>query len=185
MGSGRVASARYFINEIYPNMDLATKLIERGARVTSVCAITGIPPEFYSGIYKAIHGKKSPKGMLPSGAVPALKNLQGLAEGAMFIQCYESITPEGKWDPLDYEAIIKAHDLVREMVESCGGAPALNMTMCLMVGFEMRSRVIKTKKCPTCKLSHIYQLEFPMTHSCPFCKMIRLGLRRWEKKEQT
>jgi flagellar transcriptional activator FlhC len=103
----------------------ATALIGLGARLQLLEAEVGLSRERLLRLYKEIHRKSPPKGMLPF-STEWFTTWQPNIHASLFANIYEYLDKSSALDQIDL--LIRAYRLYREQVTSSGMEPILSIT---------------------------------------------------------
>lgn len=148
-------------------IQLATELINLGARLQVLEAETTLSRERLIKLYKELKGVSPPKGMLPF-STDWFVTWQPNIHASLFIDIYQYlITNTGV---RGVEALIKAFRLYLEHVESQGHEPMLSLTRTWMLLRYFESKLLQTAPCTRCK-GHfvVHALELYNHYTCGLC----------------
>ena len=129
-------------------IQLATELIELGARLQVLEAETTLSRERLIKLYKELKGVSPPKGMLPFSTdwfVTWLPNIHV----SLFIDIHKYLISHTQVRGV--EALIKSFRLYLEHVESQGQEPVLSMTRAWTLLRYFESDLLRTAPCTRCK----------------------------------
>lgn len=133
-------------------------LIELGARIQLLEAMSNLPRERLTRIYKEVRGESPPKGMLPF-STDWFVTWQPNIHGSLFLNLYRRASAAGVHD--DGEALILAYRLYREQVGAMGVEPLLSITRAWRLVRFVEAGMLTMAPCSVCHgqfIVHAYDL---------------------------
>lgn len=122
-------------------------LIELGARVQLLEALSNLPRERLVRIYKEVRGESPPKGMLPF-STDWFVTWQPNIHGSLFINLYRRAIKAAELD--DADALILAYRLYREQVTQMGLETLLSITRAWRLIRFVDAGMLTTTACNDC-----------------------------------
>ena len=122
-------------------------LIELGARIQLLEAMSNLPRERLTRIYKEVRGESPPKGMLPF-STDWFVTWQPNIHGSLFLNLYRRATRAAGKDNGD--ALILAYRLYREQVGLMGVEPLLSITRAWRLVRFVEAGMLTMAPCSAC-----------------------------------
>lgn len=171
------------------DIELATQMIELGARLQVLQAETSLSYDRLARLYREVRGCSPPKGMLPFSVdwfTTWLPNIHS----TMFYSVYrymDTLTPARK-----VQALVESYKIYLEQacagrVEGAGEEPVLSFTRAWMLLRFFESGMLQLSTCEQCSGQFIAHAHDPDTgFICAICKPPpRAGKTRASKKART
>lgn len=152
------------------HIELASAMIDMGARLQVLQSETSLSYERLSRLYREIKGKSAPRGMLPFSA-DWFMNWRANIHASVFYSIYTFLTQN---TPVDegVSALVKAyglylgHEEIHEDEE-----PILSFTRAWMLLRFMRSNMLQMTPCSSCNMSFVTHAHQPENEFvCPICR---------------
>lgn len=151
-------------------LQLATELIEMGARLQILETETDVSRNRLVKLYKEVSGDSPKKGMLPF-ATNWFLTWQPNIHASLFLNLYVSITECTEMDRMD--AFIKAFRIYQEQIKCEGLEEVLDLTRAWTLLRFYDSGMLVLVPCSQCKANFIFDAEddSPKRHYiCGLCK---------------
>lgn len=148
---------------------IASTMIQMGARLQVLENETSLSYERLSRLYREIHGRSAPKGMLPF-SVSWFMNWRANVHSSVFYSIYQYLVKHAGMKGVS--ALIKAYGLYREHEEIHEEEePILSFTRAWMLLRFMRGGMLQMTPCRECSMSFItYAHEPEQNFICPICR---------------
>ena len=150
-------------------IQLATELIELGARLQLLEAETDLSRERLLKLYKEIRRVSPPKGMLPFSTDWFL-SWQANIHSSMFVEIYRYLLAHAGVQGI--AAVVKAYQLYLEHVEVNGLERVLSVTRAWTLVRFLDGRILKTAACTRCH-GHfvVHSLDLNEDYVCGICNV--------------
>jgi flagellar transcriptional activator FlhC len=138
---------------------LAIELIELGARLQLLEAVTSLSRDRLIRLYKELKGVSPPKGMLPF-STEWFMTWQPNIHSSLFYGIYRFISQHGGCEPI--QSIVKGYRLYLEHNELHGEEPILSLTRAWTLVRFFDSGMLQTNTCTRCGgpfVAHAYDLR--------------------------
>ncbi len=150
-------------------IQLATELIELGARLQVLEMNTDLSRERLVKLYKEIRGVSPPKGMLPYSE-DWFMSWQPNMHSSLFINIYNYITTNAGVDGID--ALIKSYKLYIEHINVNELEKVLSLTRAWTLVRFVDSGVLCIARCVSCHGKFVvHTLEIHSNHVCGLCNV--------------
>lgn len=150
-------------------IQLATELIQLGARLQVLETNTDLSRERLVKLYKEIRGVSPPKGMLPYSE-DWFMSWQPNMHSSLFINIYNFVTTYTGMEGID--ALIKSYRLYTEHVQVNELEKVLSLTRAWTLVRFVESSVLSVKPCVSCKGNFVvHSLEIHSNHVCGLCNI--------------
>ena len=150
-------------------IQLATELIELGARLQVLEMNTDLSRERLVKLYKEIRGVSPPKGMLPYSE-DWFMSWQPNMHSSLFINIYYYVTKNTRIDGID--ALIKSYRLYNEHIKVHQLEKVLSLTRAWTLVRFVESGVLCIAPCVNCRGSFVvHSLEIHSNHLCGLCNI--------------
>ncbi|MER0170675.1 MAG: flagellar transcriptional regulator FlhC [Nitrosomonas sp.] len=150
-------------------IQLATELIELGARLQVLEMNTDLSRERLVKLYKEIRGVSPPKGMLPYSE-DWFMSWQPNMHSSLFINIYYYVTKNTGIDGID--ALIKSYRLYNEHIKVHQLEKVLSLTRAWTLVRFVESGVLCIAPCVNCHGSFVvHSLEIHSNHVCGLCNI--------------
>jgi len=157
-------------------VQLASELIELGARLQFLEAEVDLSRERLLRLYKEIRGASPPKGLLPFSVDWYMTWLANI-HGSLFYNLFLCMTAHA---PSRLEALMKAYRMYRQQVRTHGETPVLDFTRAATLVKFFEGRMLELSTCTRCTghfVAHAYE-----NHSDYVCVLCRPPSRAGKKK---
>lgn len=128
-------------------IERAAELVRLGARLQLLESETRLSRERLLRLYKEIHGKSPPKGMLPF-STDWFMGWQANIHSSMFLNIHEYLDSEAGIEQVD--VIIKSYQLYREQIGLLGLPEVLSITRAWRLVKFVDSGMLTLKPCTQC-----------------------------------
>jgi flagellar transcriptional activator FlhC len=159
------------------DIEIATKMIERGARPPIVSATVGISKETVRALWRDITGKRPPQGLCPYNCLTKLATHNAATHGNLFFLVYARRGDE-VMRTADPEEIIAAYDSYEQNMVEAGHKAEIDFTTAWYIARDLRSLFLEVRYCRTCRLHYIYHADTPTLSDCPYCRMASIIERK-------
>lgn len=150
-------------------IQLATELIQLGARLQVLETNTDLSRERLVKLYKEIRGVSPPKGMLPYSE-DWFMSWQPNMHASLFINVYNFVTKNTDLEGID--ALIKSYRLYMEHIQVNELEKVLSLTRAWTLVRFIDSGVLCVKPCVSCKGNFVvHSLEIYSNHVCGLCNI--------------
>ena len=150
-------------------IQLATELIQLGARLQVLETNTDLSRERLVKLYKEIRGVSPPKGMLPYSE-DWFMSWQPNMHASLFINVYNFVTKNTDLEGID--ALIKSYRLYMEHIQVNELEKVLSLTRAWTLVRFIDSGVLCVKPCVSCKGNFVvHSLEIHSNHVCGLCNI--------------
>ena len=150
-------------------IQLATELIQLGARLQVLETNTDLSRERLVKLYKEIRGVSPPKGMLPYSE-DWFMSWQPNMHASLFINVYNFVTKNTDLEGID--ALIKSYRLYMEHIQVNELEKVLSLTRAWTLVRFIDSGVLFVKPCVSCKGNFVvHSLEIHSNHVCGLCNI--------------
>ena len=150
-------------------IQLATELIQLGARLQVLEMNTDLSRERLVKLYKEIRGVSPPKGMLPYSE-DWFMSWQPNMHSSLFINIYHFVTAHTGVDGID--ALIKSYRLYMEHVKVHQLEKVLSLTRAWTLVRFVESGVLCVTSCVSCRGNFVvHSLEIHSNHVCGLCNI--------------
>lgn len=149
-------------------VQLATTLIQLGARLQFLESEVGLSRERLVRLYKEIKGVSPPKGLLPFSADWYMTWLANI-HSSLFFNIYNYIDRHAEGEKLD--TLIRAYQMYLEQVQVQGESPVLDFTRAYTLVRFHASKIVQLTKCSRCTgqfITHAYEGRNPH-YVCVLC----------------
>ncbi len=150
-------------------IQLATELIQLGARLQLLEAETDLSRERLLKLYKEVKGVSPPKGMLPFSTDWFL-SWQANIHSSMFVEIYRYLLQHAGVEGVS--AVVKAYQLYLEHVAINGLERVLSITRAWTLVRFLEGRILKTAACTRCH-GHfvVHTLDLHQDYVCGICNV--------------
>ena len=145
------------------DVDRVRQLVELGARIQLLEAVSNLPRERLVRIYKEVRGESPPKGMLPFSS-EWFMTWQPNIHGSLFLNLYQRLIKSAPLEEAD--AMIMAYRLYKEQVLLVGLDPVLTITRAWRLVQFVDGGILTMASCGCCAgqfVVHRYEL---LDHFC-------------------
>jgi flagellar transcriptional activator FlhC len=150
-------------------IERAMQLIRLGARLQLLESETKLSRERLLKLYKEIHKKSPPKGMLPF-STDWFMTWQPNVHSSLFLNIYEYLNKSSDLEQVD--AIIKAYQLYLEHVSVAGMDVVLSVTRAWRLVKFIDSGMLALRPCAKCGGKFVMHAEdLHHDHVCGLCNM--------------
>ena len=150
-------------------VERAAKLIRLGARLQLLESEISLSRERLLRLYKEIHRKSPPKGMLPF-STDWFMAWQPNIHSSLFLGIYEYLSKSSELEEID--AIIKSYQLYMEHVGMNGGEAVLSITRAWRLVKFVDAGMLCTTSCTSCKGSFVvHSGDLHADYRCGLCHM--------------
>ena len=160
--------------EQYAKIALAEKLLRRRMRLTTVKFLTDLSHYMLTEIHREIAGNAASAGRQKSTST-ILSSDTRRSEASIFIKIYLHIGGDPVWTEFDIEAFIRSYDVHCESMSRMAAArmageyeQEININYAWALARDIRSNVLRRRKCHRCKIPYVYLDSEPHT-KCPLC----------------
>jgi hypothetical protein len=150
---------------------LAEELIRRGARPPIVQACTDLATGALRRLYTEIHGKGPPNGPFPFNSYRLLAKYRDVVHGNLFLLLYLGKGGTAIFDQICLPALLDAHDEYCRHVEHMGQQDILSFSSAWFIARDLRTGLLETRTCPSCRTKHLYCTQVASLINCPFCRL--------------
>lgn len=161
------------------------QLVELGARVQLLEAVSKLPRERLIRIYKEVVGESPPKGMLPF-STEWFMTWQPNIHGSLFLNLYQRLIKSAPLEEAD--AMIMAYRLYKEQVQLVGLEPVLSITRAWRLVQFVDAGVLTMAPCKCCQGQFVvHRYELLDQFRCGLCAPpSRAGLgREWRQVSES
>ena len=156
--------------------DNAVALIRRGVRLSIVSRITGIHLKLLRSLHREIHGRGATSGQMPStSSILATRSAQATA--SVLAEIYRSAGGSSIYDQIDMTALLTAHDLYRELMETAvpptSPVKLLDITQAWIIARYIRTGAVYFQKCRHCHIQFLSAADARSPVGCPICALKR------------
>jgi len=164
------------ILEQHTKIALAEKLLLRGMRLTTVKCLTDLSSYMLTEIHREITGNGAECGRGRQKSTSAiLSSDTRRSEASIFVKIYLHIGGDPVWTEFDIEAFIRSYDVHCETMSRMAAArmageyeQEININYAWALARDIRSNVLRRRKCHRCKIPYVYLDSEPHT-KCPLC----------------
>jgi flagellar transcriptional activator FlhC len=150
-------------------VERAAKLIHLGARLQLLESEVSLSRERLLRLYKEIHRKSPPKGMLPF-STDWFMAWQPNVHSSLFLGIYEYLHKASALEEID--AIIKAYQLYVEHISMNGMEPILSVTRAWRLVKFVDAGMLCTAACKTCQGNFVVHAgDLHANYRCGLCHM--------------
>jgi len=140
------------------DVDRVRQLVELGARIQLLEAVSNLPRERLVRIYKEVRGESPPKGMLPFSS-EWFMTWQPNIHGSLFLNLYQRLIKSAPLE--DADAMIMAYRMYKEQVLLVGLDPVLSITRAWRLVQFVDGGILTMASCGCCTgqfVVHRYEL---------------------------
>jgi hypothetical protein len=165
----------------HEHRNLALELIQRGLRTSPTRLLTGLPNAEIRTLYRKVHGRSPPSGDAPCAA-SLIPNRRAQMRVSLFASLYRQIGGPNVFKQIDAQALIKGHDLYRELTEPTLAPihPPLDITGAWVLAQELCGNTAWIKDCANCQAPYFESIDIKLPPACPFC-VLRQERKRMRK----
>jgi len=150
-------------------IERAAALVKLGARLQLLESETKLSRERLLRLYKEVHKKSPPKGMLPF-STDWFMSWQPNTHASMFLNIYEYLTKASDLD--DVDALVKSYQLYQEQLKVLDLPEVLSITRAWRLVKFVDSGMLTLKPCTKCSgLFVVHTLDLHEHFVCGLCHM--------------